>query len=236
MPHRPARGGLAGDRLPLIPGHEIVSTVEATGTGADQFSPGVRVSVHSRLHARRLRILPRRPRGRACAQARFTGYQIDGGYAEYTVADQRYCLPCPDIYSDVQAAPLLCAGLIGYRALRMATASVSNSMASAPRRISCTKWHAGMDAACSRSPARATPTRRTSHANSARCGLAGLTNRLELTPMPPSSLPRSDRWCPPRCARWSAAAPWSAPAPHEPDSGFRTISVGRADPCAPSPA
>ena len=67
-----------------------------------------------------MRVLPLRPREPVRRSARFTGYQIDGGYAEYTVADQRFCFAMPAGYSDVEAAPLLCAGLIGYRSLRMA--------------------------------------------------------------------------------------------------------------------
>ena len=113
-------GELTGPKLPLIPGHEIVGTVEATGTGADRFSPGVRVGVPWLGFTCGVCEFCRAGRENLCAQARFTGYQIDGGYAGYTVADQRFCFAMPDIYSDVQAAPLLCAGLIGFRALRMA--------------------------------------------------------------------------------------------------------------------
>jgi propanol-preferring alcohol dehydrogenase len=113
-------GELTGPKLPLIPGHEIVGTVEATGTGADRFSPGVSVGVPWLGFTCGVCEFCRAGRENLCAQARFTGYQIDGGYADYTVADQRFCFAMPDIYSDVQAAPLLCAGLIGYRALRMA--------------------------------------------------------------------------------------------------------------------
>jgi propanol-preferring alcohol dehydrogenase len=113
-------GELTEPKLPLIPGHEIVGTVAACGPGADRFSPGDRVGVPWLGFTCGVCEFCRAGRENLCAQARFTGYQIDGGYAEHTVADQRFCFAMPDGYSDVQAAPLLCAGLIGYRALRMA--------------------------------------------------------------------------------------------------------------------
>ncbi len=113
-------GELTEPRLPLIPGHEIVGTVAALGDGVDRFSPGDRVGVPWLGFTCGVCAFCRSGRENLCAQARFTGYQIDGGYADYTVADQRFCFAMPDGYSDAQAAPLLCAGLIGYRALRMA--------------------------------------------------------------------------------------------------------------------
>jgi propanol-preferring alcohol dehydrogenase len=113
-------GELTDPKLPLIPGHEIVGTVAACGDGADRFRIGDRVGVAWLGFTCGDCEFCRAGRENLCAQARFTGYQIDGGYAEYTIADQRFCFAMPDIYSDAQAAPLLCAGLIGYRALRMA--------------------------------------------------------------------------------------------------------------------
>ena len=113
-------GELPNPKLPLIPGHEIVGRVEATGEGADHFHQGERVGIpwlgwtcgrcaycisgHENL----------------CDHARFTGYTIDGGYAEFTLADARFCFPLPGALDDVSSAPLLCAGLIGYRTLRKA--------------------------------------------------------------------------------------------------------------------
>ena len=92
-----------------------------------------------------------------CERARFTGRDIDGGFAEYAVADERFCLPIPDGYPDLQAAPLLCAGLIGYRALRMCgDASASACTASAPRPTSSARSPSGRGGACSRSPVPAT--------------------------------------------------------------------------------
>jgi propanol-preferring alcohol dehydrogenase len=115
-------GELKEPKLPLIMGHQIVGTVERTGDQAGHFSPGQRVGVpwlgDSCGHCQRCLS----GRENLCDQARFTGYQIDGGFAEYTVADSRFCFPIPDDYPDLQAAPLLCAGLIGYRSLSLAGA------------------------------------------------------------------------------------------------------------------
>ena len=112
-------GELTEPKLPLVLGHQIVGTVTAVGEGADRALLGDRVGVpwlgstcgscsYCRDGAENL-----------CDHAGFTGYQLDGGYAEMAVADQRFCFPIPREMSDEQAAPLLCAGLIGYRSLRM---------------------------------------------------------------------------------------------------------------------
>ncbi len=111
---------LTEPKLPLIPGHEIVGRVTALGAGVDRFAIGQRVGVPWLGWTCGTCTFCRSGRENLCGQARFTGYQIDGGYADYTVADQRFCFALPDAYSDADAAPLLCAGLIGYRALRMA--------------------------------------------------------------------------------------------------------------------
>lgn len=115
-----AAGELPHAKLPLVLGHEIVGTVVTSGADAERFSPGSRVGVPW-LGA----ICGRCPACRSgrenlCDAARFTGYQLDGGYADYTVADERFCFPLPNGYTDQQAAPLLCAGLIGARALTLA--------------------------------------------------------------------------------------------------------------------
>lgn len=112
-------GELSEPKLPLVPGHQIVGTVAGAGEGAARFVPGERVGVpwlgwtdgECRYCAG--------GRENLCDNARFSGYDIDGGYAELTVADERFCFPIPAGYPDEQAAPLLCAGLIGYRALRL---------------------------------------------------------------------------------------------------------------------
>jgi alcohol dehydrogenase, propanol-preferring len=107
-------------RLPLIPGHEIVGTVIAHGTGAHRFSPGQRVGVPWLGRTCGTCEFCRNGRENLCDKAEFTGYQLPGGYAEYTVAYADYCHPIPDVYDATEAAPLLCAGLIGYRTLGFA--------------------------------------------------------------------------------------------------------------------
>jgi len=110
-------GDLRQPKLPLVLGHEIVGTVVERGAQVERFALGQRVGVpwlgrtcgHCRYCAN--------GRENLCDAAEFTGYTLDGGYAEFALADQRYCFSLPDIYSDAEAAPLLCAGLIGYRAL-----------------------------------------------------------------------------------------------------------------------
>jgi propanol-preferring alcohol dehydrogenase len=110
-------GELPDPKLPLIIGHEIVGRVARVGNRVTRLSVGDRIGVpwlgwtcgHCSYCTAGNENL--------CAQARFTGYTIDGGYAEFTVADERFCVPIPEAYSDVEAAPLLCAGLIGYRSL-----------------------------------------------------------------------------------------------------------------------
>jgi propanol-preferring alcohol dehydrogenase len=110
-------GELTQPKLPLIPGHEIVGAVAATGAGVSRFKIGDRVGVPWLGWTCGECDYCKNGRENLCDQAKFTGYSIDGGYADYTVADQRFCLPIPAIYSAAEAAPLLCAGLIGYRSL-----------------------------------------------------------------------------------------------------------------------
>ncbi|MDH3456169.1 MAG: zinc-dependent alcohol dehydrogenase family protein [Gemmatimonadota bacterium] len=116
-------GDLTRPKLPLVLGHEIVGVVEATGRGAQRFNPGDRVGVPWLASTCGTCEYCRASHENLCDEARFTGYDVDGGYAEYTVADERFCFPIPAAYSDLQAAPLLCAGLIGYRSLRAAATS-----------------------------------------------------------------------------------------------------------------
>ena len=110
-------GELAQPKLSLIPGHEIVGTVERFGEGVERFKIGDRVGVPWLGWTCGNCAECRHGRENLCDQAKFTGYTLDGGYAEYTLADQRFCFRIPDFYSDTEAAPLLCAGLIGYRSL-----------------------------------------------------------------------------------------------------------------------
>ncbi len=113
-------GELKYPKLPLIPGHQIVGTVAETGERVERFVAGVRVGVPWLGWTDNTCGYCLTGRENLCDAARFTGYQIDGGYAEYTVADHRFCFPIPEGYPDLEAAPLLCAGLIGYRSLKMA--------------------------------------------------------------------------------------------------------------------
>jgi len=113
-------GDLHEAAYPITPGHEIVGTVVAHGPGVEGFAEGERVGVPWLGYTCGTCRHCVAGRENLCDDARFTGYHLPGGYAEYTVADARYCFRIPKQYSDAHAAPLLCAGLIGYRALRMA--------------------------------------------------------------------------------------------------------------------
>jgi propanol-preferring alcohol dehydrogenase len=112
-------GELTEPKLPLIPGHEIVGTVVWAGGNVGNFSVGDRVGVPWLGYTDGTCRYCRMGRENLCEHPLFTGYTIDGGFAEYTVADQRYCFRIPGLYGDTEAAPLLCAGLIGYRSYRM---------------------------------------------------------------------------------------------------------------------
>jgi propanol-preferring alcohol dehydrogenase len=113
-------GDLAPVRLPIVPGHEIVGRVAAVGPGASRFRTGERVGVPWLAGACGRCGSCASGRENLCDGATFTGYHRDGGFARHAVADERFCLPLPDAYDDLHAAPLLCAGLIGYRAYAMA--------------------------------------------------------------------------------------------------------------------
>jgi propanol-preferring alcohol dehydrogenase len=111
-------GELPDPKLPLIPGHQIVGRIEEISDGVKGFSIGDRVGIPWLGWTDGDCIYCRSNRENLCDRARFTGYTIDGGYAEFTVADARFCFHLPDRYNDVEVAPLLCAGLIGYRSYR----------------------------------------------------------------------------------------------------------------------
>jgi len=112
-------GDLALPRLPLVPGHQIVGVVEARGSGADSFRPGERVGAPWLYRTCGRCEFCQRGLENLCADAQFTGLHADGGYAEAMVVHQDFAYPLPEGFSDVAAAPLLCAGIIGYRALRL---------------------------------------------------------------------------------------------------------------------
>jgi propanol-preferring alcohol dehydrogenase len=110
-------GDLTDPTLPLVLGHEIAGAVAATGEGARRYRPGDRIGVPWLGWTCGTCDYCRSARENLCDSARFTGYQLPGGYAEFAVADERFCFPLPEGYDDAAAAPLLCAGLIGYRSL-----------------------------------------------------------------------------------------------------------------------
>lgn len=110
-------GELPFPKLPLIPGHQIVGVIEEIGPAVKQFKPGQRVGVPWLGETCGQCFYCRSGHENLCDNARFTGYQLNGGFAEYCVANADFCFPIPEGYPDIQAAPLLCAGLIGYRCL-----------------------------------------------------------------------------------------------------------------------
>ena len=112
-------GELALPRLPLVPGHQIVGTVDALGEGVTRFRIGDRVGVAWLHQSCGQCEYCRRGDENLCESGRFTGLDVDGGYAEYTLAPAAFAYPIPDIFTDEEASPLLCAGIIGYRALRL---------------------------------------------------------------------------------------------------------------------
>ena len=112
-------GELTEPNLPLVPGHQIVGTIEGLGAGVTGLRPGQRVGVPWLGGSCGNCWFCNHRRENLCDHARYTGYQIQGGFAEYTVANADYCFELPSRYEDLQAAPLLCAGLIGYRAYRL---------------------------------------------------------------------------------------------------------------------
>lgn len=113
-------GDLPDPRLPLVPGHEIAGVVERAGAGVERFRAGDRVGIPWLGWTCGECVFCTSGRENLCDRAKFTGYDLDGGYAEYAVADARYCFPLPDALDESHAAPLLCAGLIGYRSYRLA--------------------------------------------------------------------------------------------------------------------
>ena len=111
-------GELPDPKLPLIPGHQIVGRIEQVGTGVEKFSIGNRVGIPWLGWTDGKCVYCRSNRENLCDRARFTGYTMDGGYGEFVVADARFCFHLPEQYDDVDVAPLLCAGMLGYRSYR----------------------------------------------------------------------------------------------------------------------
>jgi alcohol dehydrogenase, propanol-preferring len=117
-------GELTEPKLPLVLGHQIVGIIVASGPGVQRFQTGERVGVPWLGATDGTCRYCLRGQENLCENPKFTGYHVDGGFAEYTLADERFCFPLPAAYSDVEVAPLLCAGLIGYRTYRMAGENV----------------------------------------------------------------------------------------------------------------
>ena len=113
-------GDLPPPKLPLVPGHQVVGVVDALGRGAARFRPGERIGIAWLRHTCGACAYCRAGRENLCESSRFTGYHEDGGYAEYAVVPDAYAYPIPDAFGDAEATPLLCAGIIGYRALQRA--------------------------------------------------------------------------------------------------------------------
>src|SRR5438105_10133180 len=111
-------GELPNPKLPLIPGHQIVGYIQELGSRLDKFFIGDRVGIPWLGWTDGECPYCRSSRENICDRAKFTGYTIDGGYAEFTAADARYCFHLPEDYNDVEVAPLLCAGMLGYRSYR----------------------------------------------------------------------------------------------------------------------
>jgi len=113
-------GDLTEPKLPLVPGHEIVGTVKARGSGSERYRIGERVGIPWLGHTCGVCDFCKNDMENLCENPLFTGYTTDGGFAQYAVCDEMFCFPIPSRYSDTHAAPLLCAGLIGFRSYRMA--------------------------------------------------------------------------------------------------------------------
>lgn len=121
-------GDLPAHRLPIVPGHQVVGTVEKLGPGASRFHIGSRVGIPWLHRTDGTCDFCRRDLENLCPNAQFTGYDADGGYAEYTVVDEDFAYPIPPQFTDLNAAPLLCAGIIGYRSFRLSGAKAGDRL------------------------------------------------------------------------------------------------------------
>jgi alcohol dehydrogenase, propanol-preferring len=205
-------GELTEPKLPLVPGHMIVGRVAAQGEGAKRFAVGDRVGVPWLGWVDETCRYCRMDRENLCVQGKFTGYDFDGGYAERTVADERFCFPIPDSYTDEHAAPLLCSGLIGYRSLRLAGEGERLGMygfGSSAHLIIQVAVHRGWSVyALTR---RGTSRIRRRPALWEPIGPAPWATPRRGTWTRPSSSRPSVSWSPTRWPPWRRAGPWSAP-------------------------
>jgi len=211
-------GELGEAKLPLVLGHEIVGRVEALGSGVTGFAIGERIGVPWLGYTDGTCRYCRDGDENLCDHPRFTGYQIDGGYAAYTVADARYCFTLPEGYTDAEAAPLLCAGLIGYRSLKMADDALRGEtkrlgiygFGAAAHIVAQVARHQGCEIYAFTSPG---DTKAQDFARSLGAVWAGGSDEE-----PPDKLDAAiifapwERWCRRPCARFGKAASWSAAA------------------------
>ena len=220
---------------PVVPGHEIVGEVARVGARVTGLAPGDRVGVPWLGWTCGACDFCRSGRENLCPEARFTGYHRDGGFAEWAVADARFAFPLPPGQDPVATAPLLCAGLIGYRCLADGRrgAGGSASTASAPPATWWPSWPARPARRSSPSSGRATPRPSGSRAGSAPRGPGRPTRSRPRRSTPPSSSRRWARWCRPRSAPSRPAGRWSAAASTCPTSRpSRTRCSGGSGWCA----
>ena len=205
-------GELPDPKLPVVPGHEIIGVIEAAGQDVDPSRIGSRVGIPWLGWTCETCDFCTSGLENLCQRARFTGYQIDGGYAEAAVADARYCFPLPDHYDDASAAPLLCAGLIGHRCLRMAGAGRRLGLYGfgAAAHIVCqVALHEGREVYAF---VRSGDERAAAFARSLGACWVGESDAHRSRSMPPSCSRRSVRSCRRRSWRCARPAPWSSAA------------------------
>jgi propanol-preferring alcohol dehydrogenase len=183
-------------RTPLVPGHQVVGRVAARGPDATRFREGDRVGIAWLRRTCGRCLYCATDRENLCERAEFTGWHADGGYAELAVVDEDYAYPIPSAFDDVEAAPLLCAGIIGYRALKLSAVRPGGRLgiygfgSSAHVTIQLARWP----------PSSAPP------------GSATFTTRCRIAPRARSSSRRPASWCRWRCATWRGVARWRWPA------------------------
>ena len=205
-------GDLVGTRYPIVPGHEAVGTVIERGPGVEDLQIGDRVGIPWLASTCGLCRYCTTSRENLCDNAQFTGYTVDGGYAEYAVANARFCFGLPDGFTDEELAPWLCAGFVGHRALRIAgeaarlgiygfgaSAQIVAQLAQHEGRKVFAFTRPGDDAAQARRPA------------SARSGPAEATNGRRRSWTGPSCSRRWVRWCPRHYETWRRVAPSYVP-------------------------
>ena len=233
-----AEGDLPPHREAVVPGHEVVGTVEACGPAASRFAVGERVGIAWLRHTCGVCRFCRRGAENLCVAPEFTGWDADGGYAELAVVDEAYAYAVPDAFPDLTAAPLLCAGIIGYRALRRAELPEGGRLgiwgfggsAHLTAQVALAK-----EPRCTSAPAAGRD--RSSRPNSARPRWAGAPIPCRSRWTPPFCSRPSATSCPSRWGRSIAAGPWRSPGSTSATSRASTTSgtCSRSARCAASP-